>query len=464
MGSYPLSWDFSILDSHRRSVVLSSSKSVLSIQQSTKYKLKCPFAQVLWSEVTVDHRLHVSLLRRVRKRFALYTVTGTFDAALHNAAEEWSQSLMKAVYEGCQPRRKFKIVINPCGGSGKALSVFEKRIKPIFEAANSTFDVMVTTHNGHCYEYVKSMPLEYDAIVVLSGDGLVHEVFNAFADRVDSKVAFTMPVVQIPTGSGNGFSIALLGLKDGLDVSAAALNAIKGKQMKLDLCSVLQDGKRSISFMSQAIGMMADIDLGTEKLRWMGDTRFMLGFLWHVGINRKCSMKLEMKVVARDKEQMVRTYRSTRSLAGFTETQSENTYYKGSLPETENTEAEADEWTVIDEDLSYIYAGKLPYVSRDLMQFPLALCDDGLIDIVVQEKASRMVFFKGLEQADKGKQYWEPTQLYFKAKAYRLTPHEKEGYLSLDGERYPYTPFEVEVQQSMGTTLGKGGWNVEFNE
>ena len=34
-----------------------------------------------------------------------------------------------------------------------------------------------------------------------------------------------------------------------------------------------------MSFMSQAIGLMADIDLGTETLRWMGDARFMLGFL-----------------------------------------------------------------------------------------------------------------------------------------------------------------------------------------
>lgn len=49
--------------------------------------------------------------------------------------------------------------------------------------------------------------------------------------------------------------------------------------MKLDLCSVLQEGKRTMSFMSQAIGMMANVDLGTENLRWMGESRFMLGFI-----------------------------------------------------------------------------------------------------------------------------------------------------------------------------------------
>jgi sphingosine kinase len=57
------------------------------------------------------------------------------------------------------------------------------------------------------------MPLDYDAIMVLSGDGLVHEVFNAFASREDASAAFAIPVVQIPTGSGNGFSISLVGLE-----------------------------------------------------------------------------------------------------------------------------------------------------------------------------------------------------------------------------------------------------------
>ncbi len=47
--------------------------------------------------------------------------------------------------------------------------------------------------------------------------------------------------------------------------------------MKVDVFSFIQNGKRSISFMSQAMGLMADLDIGTEHLRWMGDTRFIYG-------------------------------------------------------------------------------------------------------------------------------------------------------------------------------------------
>lgn len=50
--------------------------------------------------------------------------------------------------------------------------------------------------------------------------------------------------------------------------------------MKIDLCSIRQNDKQFISFLSQTVGLMADLDLGTEHLRWMGDTRFVIGYIW----------------------------------------------------------------------------------------------------------------------------------------------------------------------------------------
>ncbi len=45
-------------------------------------------------------------------------------------------------------------------------------------------------------------------------------------------------------------------------------------------------------------------------------------------------------------------------------------------------------WITFDKPVTYLYAGKGPYVGLDLMQFPVSLPDDGLIDVVVQERAS----------------------------------------------------------------------------
>ena len=40
--------------------------------------------------------------------------------------------------------------------------------------------------------------------------------------------------------------------------------------MNVDLFSMIQCGQRHISFMCQSLGLMANLDLGTEHLRFMG--------------------------------------------------------------------------------------------------------------------------------------------------------------------------------------------------
>ena len=70
-----------------------------------------------------------------------------------------------------------------------------------------------TTHGKHATEIAKDIGLDYDAVVTLSGDGLIHEVFNGFAQHAQSKEAFNIPVAPVPTGSGNSTSINLLGIE-----------------------------------------------------------------------------------------------------------------------------------------------------------------------------------------------------------------------------------------------------------
>lgn len=72
------------------------------------------------------------------------------------------------------------------------------------------------------------MELTYDALVVVSGDGLVHEALNGLAKHATPEKAFAIPVAPIPAGSGNGLSLNILGLDDGLDPCAATLNVLKG--------------------------------------------------------------------------------------------------------------------------------------------------------------------------------------------------------------------------------------------
>lgn len=86
----------------------------------------------------------------------------------------------------------------------------------MFDVHSSRFFILVncpdTTHGNHAYEIAKVLPLEYDAIVTVSGDGLIHEVMNGFAHHEYPMKAFSVPIAPIPTGSGNGLSLNILGL------------------------------------------------------------------------------------------------------------------------------------------------------------------------------------------------------------------------------------------------------------
>lgn len=161
-------------------------------------------------------------------------------------------------------------------------------------------------------------------------------------------------------------------------------------------------------------------------------SRFVVGYLKGIFKHKACPVKLSIKVVESDKHAMVKNFHSARSQKS-TPTSSNGTPTSTSvlpeiildvdhispgevsngdtqpLPEngdeveTSSTHAEpeseklpplryagditeSDGWITFDKPVTYVYAGKGPYVGVDLMQFPVSLPDDGLIDVVIQEQ------------------------------------------------------------------------------
>jgi len=364
---------------------------------------------------------------------------------------------MDAAYQDVKRCRRLKVLVNPFGGKGKAQSIFNKTVEPIFRAAKCSLDVTYTTHNKHATEIAKALSLEYDVLVTLGGDGIIHEVMNGFALHTQSAQAFDIPIAPIPTGSGNGTSLNLLGLEDGFDVSAAALNVIKGRPMKLDLFLFTQGDQRIISHMSQTLGLLAESDVGTENWRWMGDTRFLLGFLRGLIAFKSCPVTLQIKVAEQDKSKMVEALRSTLSENATDVQSASESDFKGTVPPLTQAVDEKDGWLTFDKPMLYICAGQGPYIGRDLMQLPVSLPDDGLIDIAIQELNSRGAMLKVVDIGATGQGFWLDSQHYFKATAYRIKPHTPTGYVVLDGESFPFEDFQVEVLKGRGTLLSPYG-------
>lgn len=109
-------------------------------------------------------------------------------------------------------------------------------------------------------------------------------------------------------------------MRSKLPVKRIDLNGILGCNLPIDLCSVLilPSMTRRFAFLSQAIGLMVDLDIGTENLRWMGDTRFLVGFLKGIANNKGARCRLRLKVVEDDKQNMAKKAKE-RTQQGTTE-------------------------------------------------------------------------------------------------------------------------------------------------
>ncbi|KAG5650770.1 hypothetical protein H0H81_011109 [Sphagnurus paluster] len=184
----------------------------------TKHAIEIPYRQVIAASFNPDNStLDVAYLYRKKKadNLTLVKLRGKPQGLGPNLVTEWAETLMKDVYEdsGVTRSRRLKVLVNPHGGVRKGAAVFVKTVEPIFRAAQCSLDVIYTTHNGHAFNIAKDLPLVYDAVVTVSGDGLIHEVMNGFAHHINPRKAFKIPIAPIPTGSGNGLALNLLGIE-----------------------------------------------------------------------------------------------------------------------------------------------------------------------------------------------------------------------------------------------------------
>lgn len=101
----------------------------------------------------------------------------------------------------------------------------------------------------------------------------------------------------------------------------------------------------------------------------------------------------------------------------------------------------------------------MPYVSRDLNQWPVALAGSGVIDLVVQRVISRTLLVTSISGAEVGNPYWFDSQLYYKVRAYTVENLDKKNQPSftLDGEAYDWDTFHVEVLPRGATLMSLDG-------
>ncbi|ETS86866.1 hypothetical protein PFICI_00694 [Pestalotiopsis fici W106-1] len=431
---------------------------------SSESSFHIPFYHVLWAEaaqdtITIDYATVVKDKARARK--LKYTL-GDIPSA---TAAAWASILLEKAYGLAKQKKRAKVLVNPHAGPGGAEKIWEHDVKPLFDAARMPMDIVRTTYSGEAIDICEKLDIDaYDVVIPCSGDGLPYEVFNGLGKRPDASRALEqLAVAHVPCGSGNGLSCNINGSHK---AGPAALAIIKGVRTPMDLMSITQGDQRILSFLSQSFGIVAECDLGTENLRWMGPARFDLGVVQRIFTRKTWPAEVSVKTAIADKNEVKSFYKHGRGqdyTVRRTGTTADNEVQPGQgLPPlkygTIHDEVPEDWETTTYDKLGNFYCGNMGYMAPNVNFFPAALPNDGHMDLIISNGDISVIKYIELMTAiESGKHYDNPLLSYRKVLAYRLTPKKSEGYISIDGERIPFEPFQVEIHPGLATVLSKNG-------
>ncbi|KAF1817330.1 sphingoid long chain base kinase 4 [Eremomyces bilateralis CBS 781.70] len=421
-----------------------------------------PYSDILWvshmsTQVTITYAVHPTS-STARPILTSYQIDKT---ALDNV-ETWVARLLSLAYGKALLHKRIKVIINPFGGQGKAAKYYLRDIEPIFAGASCTISVEQTEYHGHGVEIAQALDVEaWDVVACCSGDGVPYEVFNGLAKKPNAAYALSkIAVVQLPCGSGNSMSLNLAGTDS---PSLAALRVVKGVRTPLDLMSITQGDQRTLSFLSQSYGQIAESDLATEHLRWMGAERFTYGMVTR--ILRKATYPCDIAICTaiKDKEDIKSFYleQTTQPI--------EKSWKRPAVGEDAPlpplrfgtiNDPIPESWETNPEDkMAMFIAGTMAYLAPDTKIFPASLPYDGHIDLVrMYSDVPRLQAFKCMGAVANDTWFQQKYVSYEKVVAYRLIPkNQEDGYISIDGERVPFQPFQVEIHQGLGTVLSCNG-------
>ncbi|XP_073800142.1 sphingosine kinase 1 [Danio rerio] len=335
------------------------------------------------------------------------------------------------------------VLVNPQSGRGQAMAQYNGHVQRMLTEADIPHTLVITERQNHARDLVRSTDLsQWDALIILSGDGLLFEVVNGLMERPDWEKAIQTPLGILPGGSGNALAASVHHYTRASPVwgedllTSCGFLLCKGLVSGLDLISVqLSSGARLFSFLSLAWGFVADVDIESETFRQIGALRFILGTLVRLASLRIYQGKLaylpagETDSVSSTGENLLNDH----LMAPFGQPVPQN-------------------WTLVEErEFVLVLAMFQSHLSEDLMAAPGARADDGIIHLFYLtagvSRATLLRLFRAMQSGthlDCGCAHL----VYVRAQAIRLEPLSADGVLTVDGERVHYGPVQAQVHRA----------------
>ncbi|XP_064584475.1 sphingosine kinase 1 isoform X1 [Zonotrichia leucophrys gambelii] len=362
------------------------------------------------------------------------------------------------------------VLLNPQSGSGRALDDFQAVVQPMLAEADIATTVFVTERAHHAHEKVRDEDLsQWDTLVVMSGDGLLFEVVNGLMERPDWREAMKKPLCILPGGSGNALA-ASINYYAGYDhvakkklLTNCTFILCKGLYTQMDLVSLsTASGKRFFSFLGFGWGFISDVDIDSEKYRWLGSARFTLGTLQCLAKLRVYQGRLSYLPVAAEQGGSAPAPRDGPApVTNGHIPQPAGTAAPGSLPPDSLLpplgQPVPAHWTVVpEEEFVLVYAIYQSHLGTNLLMAPAARLHDGCIHLFYMKAGiSRVTLLKLFLAMSRGTHLDLncPHLSYVPVRAFRLEPRVPAGVMTVDGEALACEPVQGQVHPRLCRVL-----------
>lgn len=283
---------------------------------------------------------------------------------------------------------KILLVFNPFAGNGRAKKILP-HVESLFTKHQIDFDLALTDYPEHGIEIVSKADFSnYDGIVAAGGDGTLFEVINGYFKNTSEK---RIPIGILPVGTGNAFARDLELDKTQIEESIKIIS--KNKLRKVDVGKFKTNGLDYYFLNIIGAGFVADANKTAQSFKIFGNFSYTIGVLYRMLVLKFTKLKLEI-----DGEKL-------------------------------------------EVDSTFIEVSNTRYTANFLMA-PSAEIDDGLLDITLAKKITRLKLLKSFPKIFTGEHIHINEIETFKAKEIKIESDETK-VLTPDGELLGTTPVEI---------------------
>lgn len=284
---------------------------------------------------------------------------------------------------------KILLILNPVAGKNRGIAALQ-RADLFLKKHAVAYDLLVSEFGGHAIQLAQQVePSRYDGIVAVGGDGTLFEVLNGLLKQHSN---LTIPIGQIPVGTGNSFirDLAIHSIED------AVTKIASGKTKKVDVGWFRHPEGEHYFINILGTGFVANVAHRARKYKAFGAASYVLGVFEEVA--RLQSFPTEISIDG-------------------------NVHHR---------------------DAIFVEICNSTKTGGSMIMAPGAKIDDGFLDIILLNKISRAKLLMIFPQIFKGTHVNESCVEMFRGQQIKIAT-ELPQKLTPDGEVFGTTPIEVSL-------------------